>query len=335
MPVDRSPPSVAIVIPYYQRVPGILRACLASVLHQEGDFDLRIYVIDDGSPISAAEELSDLSPRSVASVTVIRQQNSGPGAARNRALNAIPVTTTYIALLDSDDSWERGFLSTALKSLETDADVFFSNTRRFSQPESRFDWTDSSGAALNLSEHRFVDAPTAHYRFSGDFFDFALKRSNIISTSSLVYRRSIAPDLRFDDSLYNGQDRLFKLELVRKTNRISFSSDTLCTEGEGVNIFDSAVWGSSKAVKRAASYVMLNRRILQKLQLTNEQRYAVTQTLFQHRKDLVAALLSSLRKRKAPVSEILEVLRHTDIATLAMTPFLVAYLAIQRYGQRS
>ena len=44
---------IGIVIPYYQKLPGLLNRALRSVAAQEGQHQLRVYVVDDGSPIPA------------------------------------------------------------------------------------------------------------------------------------------------------------------------------------------------------------------------------------------------------------------------------------------
>jgi glycosyltransferase involved in cell wall biosynthesis len=87
----------SIVIPTYNRV-HLLRRTLKSVWHQRFT-DYEIIVVDDGSNDGTQEYLQDLHDK----VRVVRQANSGSGAARNRGLRE--AKGDYIALLDSDDLW--------------------------------------------------------------------------------------------------------------------------------------------------------------------------------------------------------------------------------------
>ena len=53
---DNGPSSrkTAVVIPYYQEEPGILRGAVMSAIAQEGGAELEIIVVDDGSPAPPA-----------------------------------------------------------------------------------------------------------------------------------------------------------------------------------------------------------------------------------------------------------------------------------------
>ena len=44
---------IGVVIPYFQRMPGLLNRALRSVAAQEGQHPLQVYVVDDTSPVPA------------------------------------------------------------------------------------------------------------------------------------------------------------------------------------------------------------------------------------------------------------------------------------------
>jgi len=288
-------PAIAVIIPYYQRRSGILRRCVASILAQRGTARAHIVVVDDGSPAPARDEVAAL-PAEL--LTLIRQPNAGPGAARNAALDHLPAGTELVALMDSDDAWEPDFLDTALRALSGPFDLFFADSRRYGIEATRFHWNRNPTLDLHPEQHALVDPARQIHAFAGDFFDVALRRSNIMGPSTLVYRYSACPSLRFDTSLYNGQDRLFKLHLCKRLRRVAFSTRVLACEGEGVNIFDSAGWGSPRALGFVSSYIRLSRAILRELDLSPAQRRHVLDHLGRSRAALAANLVHGLAHRK-------------------------------------
>ena len=100
----------SVVIPTYNRAP-LLAGALASVFAQEHPAR-EIIVVDDGSTDATPELLSEFAHR----VTVLRQENRGPAAARD--LGAAHATGEYIAFLDSDDVWFPWTLSTYRRAIE-------------------------------------------------------------------------------------------------------------------------------------------------------------------------------------------------------------------------
>lgn len=287
---------VAVVIPYYQRAQGVLAGCVKSILAQEGPFELDVVIVDDGSPLPAEEDLrvaGCMDPR----VRIVRQPNAGAGAARNKALDSVSPDADYIALMDSDDQWVDSYLATAVEALNEGCDLFFSDSRRFSQEATRFNWEDDPLLNLRAEDHVLIDAEKALYQYRGDFFDYAVRRSSIMSSSAMIYRRSIAPNLRFNEKLRNGQDRLFKLHLSRLVGRVAFSLQVLCIEGEGVNIFDSASWGTPKALLLSSSYINLAKAVRAELHLNKNQRRFVEVQLKLARESFVASFIHLLMRR--------------------------------------
>ncbi|MFP3867399.1 MAG: glycosyltransferase family 2 protein [Desulfobacteraceae bacterium] len=95
--------SVSVVIPLYNKAPYIQRA-ISSILSQTIQPE-EIIVIDDGSTDGGGELVQALSePR----LRVFRQENQGPGNARNRGISE--AGGNLIAFLDADDAWKPRFL---------------------------------------------------------------------------------------------------------------------------------------------------------------------------------------------------------------------------------
>jgi hypothetical protein len=102
---------VSVIIPLFNKAPYVERA-LTSVFAQTcSDFEL--IVVDDGS--------SDDGPRIVQGykdprVRLVTQDNSGPGAARNRGLEL--AQGELVAFLDADDEWLPNYLSESVRLLD-------------------------------------------------------------------------------------------------------------------------------------------------------------------------------------------------------------------------
>jgi len=287
---------VAVLVPYFQRRPGILANTLRAVLAQEGFDDYQVIVVDDGAPAPARDELKTLGAGRER-VTLIEQPNAGPGAARNTALANLPADTPFVAFLDSDDELEPTYLADAVHALDQGYDLFFGNSQRADIEGTRFDWSADSGASLHLTSHELLDAERALYAFQGDFFDFVVYRSNIIGPSSMMYRQAVAPDVRYNERIYNGQDRIFKLMLCQWVGPVAFSPNCYAQEGKGVNIFDNAGWGSDRSLPFTASYIDMCKVILDEIPLNARQRVHVKAHLTRNRYAFTASLLHQARQR--------------------------------------
>jgi len=102
---------VSVIIPLFNKAPYIQRA-LASVIGQTYD-SFELIVVDDGS--------TDEGPRIVEAcndprIRFVKQENAGPGAARNRGI--AEAQGEFIAFLDADDEWLPDYLEESLRLLD-------------------------------------------------------------------------------------------------------------------------------------------------------------------------------------------------------------------------
>ncbi len=86
-------PRTAVIVPSYNR-PAALKACLEALTTQT-ETDYEVIVVDDGSP----EPLAPLG-EGLDRVRIIRQDNAGPAAARNRG--AAEADAEFLAFTDDD-----------------------------------------------------------------------------------------------------------------------------------------------------------------------------------------------------------------------------------------
>ena len=121
-------PLVSVMIGVYNAAPYLGEA-IESVLAQDYE-PLELIVVDDGSTDGSGDVA-----RSFEAVQVIRQENAGNGAARNRAVEA--ASGALYAFLDADDRFTPGKLSLQKAALDSDSgiDMVFGHVREFLSPE--------------------------------------------------------------------------------------------------------------------------------------------------------------------------------------------------------
>ena len=108
------PPDVSVIAPAYNTAPYIA-AMIKSVLAQTYT-SYEIIVVNDGSPDTPAMERALAPYRD--RIVYLLQENRGISAARTAALSV--ARGRYVALLDSDDSWEPDYLAVQVAALEAD-----------------------------------------------------------------------------------------------------------------------------------------------------------------------------------------------------------------------
>lgn len=103
---------LSVVIPLYNKAPHITNA-VESVLAQS-ELPDEIIVVDDGSTDGGGDLLSPYVEKF--GVRLIRQENSGVSAARNRGVYA--ATGEYVTFLDADDVWLPNHLATLRRLID-------------------------------------------------------------------------------------------------------------------------------------------------------------------------------------------------------------------------
>jgi succinoglycan biosynthesis protein ExoW len=322
------PAPLAVVIPYFQRETGILRRAVASVVAQDDLANVEIIVVDDGSPVAAASEIAGLDAPSAPPIRIVRQANAGPGAARNRGIEAAG-DAAYIAFLDSDDAWLPTHIRNARRALDAGNDVYFANYV-FLEGELAFEEL----RRFEVAPHRrlFSDAPL--YAFTGDFFAAVIER-NPVGTSTVAYRRAAAPDLRFETGLRAGEDELFWLRLARHTPRICFSAETEAHYGRGVNIFAGASeqFGSRAALELLCSDTFYRRVLPGLVELDAAQRRTIADRTRSLQLDFLDNVLSRLvRKGRVDLDVIRRYLAIAPDTALLLVPWLLRRWRRRRGG---
>jgi len=254
----------AVIIPFFQRTPGLLLTAVRSALMQRS-VETTVIVVDDSSPLPAEAELLALAADERARVTVIRQDNAGPGAARNRGLAAIADDVELVAFLDSDDQWVPGHLDNARAAFAAGADVYFCDYVPLSAEVSTF-----RQCGLGPESGEPIGAGIDLYRYKPNLFDALLLRSPV-GTSTVAFRRSIAPDLRFRTDFSYAEDVFFWMHLARRARMIAYSTQCEAIYGAGVNIAAGASWGSPQHLRRTWYDYAFHQAVIKDFPLTAEQ----------------------------------------------------------------
>jgi succinoglycan biosynthesis protein ExoW len=271
--------AIAIIIPYFQKRPGILLRALKSVLQQQQlplSARINIIVVDDGSPLPARADIEGLDIPSPFHLTVAEQPNSGVAAARNKALALVASDTAYIAFLDSDDIWKPRHLATAIAALDRGYDFYFCDGRRQGSASSTFNERASGPAFADFLHSADVER-------IGDQL-YSLQKAALFSqslrapgyrTPAVVYRLAIVPDLTFDTSLREvGEDSLFLLQLILRSRKICCSTEELASFADGVNIYASKfTWDDPGHLTRHMGILLFHYRLQDTLSLAESSRF--------------------------------------------------------------
>lgn len=120
-------PSVSIILPVYNAT-SFIEETLRSLQHQTL-FDFELICVDDGSTdgtLDLLNEYAESDPR----ITVIHQENGGPGSARNNGLDH--AGGKYVCMLDADDIYDTSMLQALYDRAEaTQADVVVCKSTMF------------------------------------------------------------------------------------------------------------------------------------------------------------------------------------------------------------
>ena len=191
----------SVIIPVYNSERTIER-CLDSLIKQHSN-RAEIIVIDDGS----TDRTGDLVQAYVLEYPEIKyyyQENAGVSCARNKGLDI--ARGTYITFVDSDDYVADHYFEKLADSREADLTVFADSIERNGVKTERDLW------------ERYVQGSIAE-KICGILF------SRICGPCNKRYKNSIIQDncIRFDKSLYLGEDFLFNLNYMLKCNSIEYS----------------------------------------------------------------------------------------------------------------
>ena len=158
-------PLVSVILPTYNRA-WALKTAIDSVLFQNYP-NIELIVIDDGSQDNTKELLKSYKNQ----IRALTQENAGVSAARNRGIEKS--RGEFIALLDSDDAWDR-------RKISCQMDFFMAN------PEALICQTQE----VWIRNHKRVNPKIKHKKPSGMIFEQSLNLC-LVSPSAVMMKREI------------------------------------------------------------------------------------------------------------------------------------------------
>lgn len=163
--MDSSLPLVSVILPTYNRA-WTLKEAVDSVLAQDYPH-IELIVIDDGSRDHTKELLAPYKEQ----LTILTQENQGVSAARNRGIKKS--SGSLIALLDSDDAWDKRKISCQVEFFLTHPDAMICQTEEI--------W---------IRNGRRVNPKKRHQKPSGMIFEASLHLC-LVSPSAVMMRKSL------------------------------------------------------------------------------------------------------------------------------------------------
>ena len=112
---------ISVIMPAFNAA-RYIESALLSLVHQQGDFQLDICVIDDGSSDTTCDivrRMTELHPE----IRLISIPHQGTAKARNTGLASIPPRAEFVTFLDSDDLAYPNRISRQLQKLRGDPNI--------------------------------------------------------------------------------------------------------------------------------------------------------------------------------------------------------------------
>lgn len=197
----------SIIIPVYN-TENYLKRCFDSIINQEYQ-NFEAIIIDDGST-DGSENICKSYCNVDKRFKYFNQKNSGVSIARNKGLNL--ATGDYISFLDSDDWYDKNFLSEMIANLENNnadsiiCDVYETNENKI------INTTLDTGFKGLISKK-----------------DLTVNDLNMMCGAvwRCIFKKEIIYGLRFVENLKLSEDKIFCLEAFGKSNSIFYLKEPL------------------------------------------------------------------------------------------------------------
>lgn len=200
---------VSIIVPLYNAA-AFLDKCLISIQNQSYPY-IEVILVDDGSSDNTVEKAYEIvgdDPRFI----IVRQENAGPGAARNCGLDICK--GQYISFVDSDDYLKADAIQKLLDSFEPGIDVVQCKAEKVYDNGAKDDelWCDHSCILTQyeaMSDYLYNPKPIVRF-----------------AVWAKMYRKSVLQGVRFPN-MSNSEDVVFTARVIDKSRSIKYLDEVL------------------------------------------------------------------------------------------------------------
>ena len=213
--------NISVIIPLYNKASEI-ELTLRSVLMQSLQ-PREIIIVDDGSTDESVEIVERIaSPQ----VRIIRQENQGVSAARNRAMRE--ATGEWVALIDGDDMWCTDYLQRVAQMIE------------------RYPGCGAYGVGFFIDDgERRVPARCPEREGVVDFFAESMTRYVLIPSATTL-RRDLALELGgFPEGMRMGEDQFLWTKVARVAD-VAFAPEPLVIYSRAASNRSAAIYRPEK-----------------------------------------------------------------------------------------
>ena len=226
--------NISIVIPTLNRI-GTLPRALDSVLNQTYQ-PSEIIVVDNGSSDGTINLLKERYP----SIKLLIEKKLGVSAARNRGIRYSRFP--WIALLDSDDAWEK-------TKLEKQKNALLSSLEKYRLVHTNEIWIRNGIKFNQMKKHK---------KFGGDIFNKCLSLC-CISPSSVLINKNIFEEVGyFDESLPVCEDYDLWLKISSQENILFVNQKLTLKYGGHNDQLSKTYWGMDRFRIKSLENLILN-----------------------------------------------------------------------------
>lgn len=196
-------PTVSVIIPSYNHASYISEAINSVLAQTFTDFEL--IIVDDCSPDNSVELIKRYNDPRIR--LFVNESNQGAVYTTNLAIKK--AIGKYIALLNSDDLWEKHKLELQVNFLEAnrDVDAVFANAK----------FINENHKVLSKSEYFWADVFTKDNRTSAEWLRYFFFNFNCLCHPSILIKREIYQDTNlYDPSLRQLPDFKMWVHLLKK-----------------------------------------------------------------------------------------------------------------------
>jgi succinoglycan biosynthesis protein ExoW len=289
-----APRHVAVVIPFFQRTPGLLARTLRGVFEQRDAPPIKVIIVDDASPIPAEAELDGIEVQFRENITIVRQPNMGCAGARNTGLSSVPASAEWIAMVDSDDVWTPDHLGRAVTALERDGDFYFADGGMDGTEMTQYRRTE-----FTADGHRPIPERDDLFVFEGDLMSLLIDRTPF-AASTVVYRATVFGSLRFNLDVGICEDLAFWTTVGSRSPRVVFSTrvEVMGATG-GVHISHIKDWKTNRSLSLNRDFLHCYNFMLSTMNLSETQRAKIRQKAADARRNAVVTALAMVKARRS------------------------------------